>query len=123
MGTPETITFEGGELFFIPTSKGNTMLYAPLLRKLFLLSDGLAELISQSSFDSNCDDINYIKKSLLEGLKRKIVPEPPADNSNFHLSLELTRDCTLSCVYCHAEAGKKESMSSELLETVVEYTF
>ena len=123
MGTPETITFEGGELFFIPTSKGNTMLYAPLLRKLFLISDGLAELISQSSFDSNCDDINYLKKSLLEGLKRKIVPEPPADNSNLHLSLELTRDCTLSCVYCHAEAGRKESMSSELLETVVEYAF
>ncbi|MBI4980911.1 radical SAM protein [Candidatus Woesearchaeota archaeon] len=117
------VTFEGGELFFIPTSRSNTMLYAPLLRKLFLISDGLAELISQSGFDSDCDDINYLKKSLLEGLKRKIVPEPPVDNSDLHLSLELTRDCTLSCIYCHAEAGRKESMNPELLETAVEYAF
>ncbi|MBI4983666.1 radical SAM protein [Candidatus Woesearchaeota archaeon] len=119
----EVITFKGEELFLIPTRSRNTLLYAPLFRKLFLISDNLARIINQDGFNSAHEKVNYLKESLLDGLKRKIKPELPVGNSYFHLSLELTRDCTLNCVYCHSEAGRKESMSPELLETAVDYAF
>lgn len=49
-----------------------------------------------------------------------IVPiAPPA--TAFHLGIGLTRDCTLACRYCHADAGKPESVDWQILGHAIDY--
>jgi radical SAM protein with 4Fe4S-binding SPASM domain len=51
-----------------------------------------------------------------------IVPISPPPTA-FHLGIGLTRDCTLACRYCHADAGKRESVDWRTLERAIDYAF
>jgi uncharacterized protein len=41
----------------------------------------------------------------------------------FHLALGLTKNCTLACLYCHADAGIREDMSPEILTNAIQHAF
>jgi len=42
-------------------------------------------------------------------------------SSYFHLALGLTENCTLGCLYCHADAGEDNQMPIELLDASIQY--
>jgi uncharacterized protein len=121
----EHLTFEGEDVFLIPSEREGVLLYAPLLKKLFRVDIQLAELISEDGFSSdiNHTGLHQITNSLERALETKINPIARGNGNYFHLSLELTRDCTLDCNYCAADAGMKSFMSEELLEEAISQAF
>lgn len=117
---------EGEEIFFIDYDNDETkaILYAPLRSYLALVSKSTMQML----LDENN---NAIKEEFFKKLKSRNVINVEKIINNLHgmnpkLSLSITDSCNLRCRYCHASAGeehKKESMSYELIDVVLEYYF
>lgn len=120
------ITFKGEDVFIIPSMKRGYLLYSPLLSKLYRIDEHLAEKISKDGFSSSDPGIEILANSLNESLGRKLVPFPTPQTvpEYFHMALSLTTDCTLRCLYCHAEGGDtSEKMPKEILDKSIEHAF
>ena len=121
--------FKGHDVFLIPSTEGNYLLYAPTLRKLLKITHELALRISES--ETECSNItrdepvSVLALLLEQSLKNAIDPFPLRQEKSkfFHLALGLTKDCTLNCRYCHANAGEKEDMPQEVLLAAVRHAF
>jgi len=119
------LKYQGSDIFLIPSMRRGVLLYAPLLKKLFRISWQLAECVSQSNFrqDGVQSGLDFLLKSLEKSIETIVSPRQPFSGDLFHLSLELTRNCSLNCGYCHAMAGKEESMAEDILDVAIDYAF
>jgi radical SAM protein with 4Fe4S-binding SPASM domain len=127
MDIKKRIGYKGHDIFLIKANDNCFLFYMPTLAKLFNISSELASEISikNISIDSNNYYIKYISNKIEEVITIYKNPQQlnSVNSNSFHLGLALTRDCTLSCIYCYAESGKREYMSKELIDAAVNYAF
>lgn len=127
MEIKKCIQFNGHDVFLIPGMNNDFLLYAPTLRTLLKIRDRFALRISEHGLSQGVTDkdVRTVVSLLERSLKDAIKPFPMHQRKSkfFHLALGLTKDCTLGCLYCHANAGKREEMSIELLYKTIHYAF
>lgn len=94
-----------------------TLAYVPLLGVVASVSDSIKDYVT------NQGRIPEVLESKLEQrlpvARKPLRTEPTA----FHFALGFTRDCTLFCDYCHAEADKKIYTDQRLIDTSIDYAF
>lgn len=121
------IMYKGHDVFLIPSKDSNQLLYAPTLRKLLLITEGLASRIYQFGLEKEIyhTDVQAVLSLLKKSLDNPIKPFSIADNKSrfFHLAIGLTKNCSLNCLYCHADAGKREEISQDILSKAIFYAF
>lgn len=119
--------FKGHDIFLIPSKQNTFLLYAPTLKKLMRITSSLAILISNTELKGSMTDKSILSLVTLldESIKSALKPFPISKGKSkfFHLALGLTKDCTLRCLYCHAEAGKREDMPEDILDSAIHYAF
>src|SRR3990172_9574544 len=123
----KAISFNEHDVILIPSKDSTFLLYAPTLRKLLRITTDLALRISGIGLFQETDDrdVRAVASLLKQSLKNAIKPFPMhlRKSKFFHLALGLTKDCTLNCLYCHADAGKREDMPIEVLYSSIQYAF
>lgn len=121
------IKYKKHDIYIIESSSDLFMLYAPTLKKLLHISKNLALQISEFGIspDNANKDIEYLSKLFDKALSNSIEPFAiqSKKSSFFHLALGLTQDCTLECLYCHAEAGKRKEMTVDLIDSSLKHAF
>lgn len=113
------------ELFvaeYFPDS-AKKIIYAPLRTSVFVVENSFAEKIMDAENIEVKEFIDYLKtkesidiKNILE-IQRNEVP---------NLSISLTNDCNLKCIYCHANAGSplnRGTFTKQNINTVIEKYF
>lgn len=127
MQIQKCIPFNGHDVFLTPSTSEGLLLYAPTLRRLLKISDKLALTINEHGLtrETTDKDVLAVVSLLTQSLRDAIEPFPIhlRKSRYFHLALGLTKDCTLGCLYCHANAGKTEEMSPELLNKSIHHAF
>jgi uncharacterized protein len=122
--------FEEEEIFILPAGQEEQfILYAPLRSKIITINPSAKDMIEKSIRTS--DYSNSFIETLLSKLKSAPYINIMELNSCMvydsipDLSLALTLDCNLNCVYCHSMAGEFDSpdMSEELLNHALTYSF
>lgn len=121
------IKYKKHDIYLIESSSDLFILYAPTLKKLLHISKNLALQISEGGINPNNanKDIEYLSKLFDKALIDSIEPFAiqSKKSSFFHLALGLTQDCTLNCLYCHAEAGKRKEMTVDLIDRSLKHAF
>lgn len=124
----EVLDFRGHDIFLIPSRNNSVLLYAPTLRKLLRITARLAARISEEGLPKEpaYPGIRGVANLLESALSTDAIQ--PFQLSHrpsryFHLALGLTRNCTLQCLYCHADAGQAEAMPQNVVEKAVQYAF
>jgi hypothetical protein len=130
MSLPNTsprLDFQGHDLFLIPSRDGTYILYAPTLRKLLRVTTSLAERLSAAGLTAPTDDraIRQVLSIMQRAIATAIEPVRHSllKSRYFHLALGLTRSCNLACLYCHADAGGRDTMTREVLEAALLHAF
>lgn len=111
------------EEFFIvehATDPRRKIIYAPLRSYLALVSTDVATVVSRSG-------TSHLRDSFLSHLAQRPRIDMQEVLQNLHkaaprLSLAITDNCNLRCVYCHASAGeahKQITMSEKVIEAVL----
>lgn len=84
--------------------------FAPTLRMALRLSLPAFDTVRQGAMPRSIE--NRLRAALPKAATPAVHP-PTA----FHLGIGLTRNCTLGCLYCHAEADKQRQVSWDILNT------
>ena len=102
------------DLFTLPDSEGNHILYAPQHHFIGHVNPDVVNLLARIE-DGTMIDFNESELACLEELakhgvlngssKPTPVPEPPAQFAPRQVTLFPTNLCNLRCLYCYAEAG------------------
>lgn len=120
------MNISGEEIFFIDykASTEKVMLYAPLRSYLAILSkENMKVFLVDSNSKVREKIIEKIKTKPLIDVKKilvdlqKVAPE---------LSIPITDNCNLRCLYCHASAGdknKQRSMDNSMIDAILECYF
>jgi radical SAM protein with 4Fe4S-binding SPASM domain len=113
---------ENEEIFIIDYSEDESkkIIYAPLRSYLALANQNIVDTLVSSSESE-------IKEDFFQNLKDRPVIEMQNILHNLHtanpeLSLAITDNCNLRCVYCHASAGeahKQNTMSYEMIDAIM----
>ena len=117
---------EDEEMFFIDYEDDDSkiILYAPLRSYLALIKKELMNLLLERNGSEERDIfLSKLKARRIINLK-KITED--IHNSVPELSLALTENCNLKCVYCHASAGdshKLKTMPKDLVDIVIKEYF
>ncbi|MCK6685904.1 MAG: radical SAM protein [Thermoanaerobaculia bacterium] len=90
------------------------ILFAPTLRLALLISPTAFKGMSRGATPSS------IEARFKAALPKAAVPVAPPPTA-FHLGIGLTRDCTLACLYCHAEADKPSLANWTILQSAFEH--
>lgn len=65
-----------------------------------------------------------LPEQIVARLDARPLLEPAAQPAtSFHLGVGLTRDCTLACTYCHADAGTQEHTPDAVLDAAIQHAF
>ena len=121
---------EKEEIFILESDQsGQFILYAPLRSKIMKINVSAKEQIFESIKKADYD--NKFVSQLLSKLKAlpfidiKELNQCMVYESTPDLSLALTLDCNLKCLYCHSRAGEfnEPDMSHELLKKSLDYSF
>lgn len=127
IGTYARLSFEGHDVYLVPSREGTSLLYAPTLRRLIRISLSLADRLLRLGLTKASEDraVTEVQSMLRQGLTRALRPfeHRTAKSRYFHLALGLTRSCSLACLYCHAEAGPADTMSQSLMEDALQNAF
>lgn len=108
------------EIFVVEYFKDRTkkLVYAPLRTCLFLVSNETAKvLLSKDNSPEEAKITAYLKTKKFIDIKKlhdvmtKAVP---------YLSISLTEDCNLKCIYCHANAGAPQNTSKTSIEKITQ---
>ncbi|MFH1207354.1 MAG: radical SAM protein [Patescibacteria group bacterium] len=120
------MVINGEELFVVEYFPDSSLrlLYAPLRMTVFLVSVQTAEALSSA-------DDSEEKEAALEYVRTKELLNIQHHHAELSkgmpdLSIAITRDCTLGCIYCHADAGvtgKSNSMQLEHVKLIAQYYF
>ena len=96
--------------FIIPIN-GQFLLYAPLKRLLYCLNENALYEVSQGLFQSNHNTLPLTTSGIVKELVSTpdiAVSDQLSEIFSWHeLTLDLSTECTSSCVYCYAEAGER----------------
>lgn len=117
---------QGEEIFFVDYRKDDSkvILYAPLRSYLALITkDLMRSLTADSSSEARDAFVSRLKDRKLINIQNIA---DYIQNSLPELSLALTDDCNLKCVYCIASAGdahKRVSMRKDFVEFVIRRYF
>ncbi|MBI2839449.1 MAG: radical SAM protein [Acidobacteria bacterium] len=105
-----------GHDYWLLSSAGRPpyVLFAPTLRLALLLNASATEAIQTGRTPP------HISTRLSAALSKAVAPVAAPPNA-FHLGIGLTRNCTLACLYCHAEADKPRDANWSTLQTAIEY--
>lgn len=116
----------GEELFVVEYFNDSSLklLYAPLRMTLFLVSNQTVQLLLSDIDSAEKNEIlDYIKtKELLD------IQHHHAELSKGmpDLSIAITRDCNMGCIYCHADAGVEghnNNMAPDHVKQIAQYYF
>jgi uncharacterized protein len=88
--------------------------FAPTLRVALVLNGAAFDAIARGSIPET------VEMRLRAALPKALAPAA-APPTAFHLGLGLTRDCTLACRYCHAEAGTSQEIEWTTLHGALQY--
>jgi uncharacterized protein len=113
------------EIFFVDYENDNTkiIVYAPLRSYLALITKASMKFLIGESSEIKNSIIKQIKNRHLINMK-ELLNE--VHNQTPELSLPITDNCNLRCVYCHASAGEKhktKSMSLNMIDASVDAYF
>lgn len=106
---------------------GNSVLYVPTLKQLIEVKDTLVQklLTCEKVLDQKLEKLSpQLYETFLSEFESAILPRKVHKQTLtiFPLSVGLTRDCSLRCIYCHVKAGeKKEEIDHEILTSALEY--
>ncbi|MDD5264075.1 MAG: radical SAM protein [Candidatus Bipolaricaulis sp.] len=106
---------------------GTAVVYAPTLQLLLEIKGGLGTRLASHSgpLDGELGAVSAQLASVLGNAALKSSPvrrRLHRDATVFALSVGLTRDCSLRCVYCHAEAGEHQGrVSREVLAGTLDH--
>ncbi len=109
------------ELVFFDSIDGQPIFYAPTLGICMLCT---AELTSRMKAHLNGEILFEEFEKLLSSSwasRMQTFNLESVKSKYFHIALGLTENCTLSCVYCHADAGKPTLINDELLVASASY--
>lgn len=105
-----------GHDYWLLSSEAEELLafFAPTLR--------LALRLNRTAFDAVRGGTMppSIEARLNEALPKAATPVVPPPTA-FHLGIGLTRDCTLACLYCHAEADKPRQADWNILRSAFKH--
>ena len=113
------LKWNGHDLYVVEDREGKTeasVFYAPTLKLALLIKNELAAKLWSGEVPE------IIQKKLERQLpiaQNPIIDRPKA----FHLALGLTKNCTLGCLYCHAEADKNILTDRRLISRAIDYAF
>lgn len=109
------------EFVFFDNVEGEDFFYAPTLNVLIFGTEDLMAKIKKYLLDKSVfpEFDNLLKIAYEE--RPEIYNLEEVKSRYFHVALGLTENCTLSCVYCHADAGKDVMMPEEILIASAEY--
>ena len=94
----------GEEIFIAEYQKDNSkkIIYVPLRASAFVVDNSFVENLSNENNDELVEFMEYLRSkeqidiNNIHAIQRNEVP---------NLSISLTNDCNLKCIYCHANAG------------------
>ncbi len=114
------------ELFFLPYEEdlSKKIIYAPLRSYLALAKNEVIDSIK-------LDEGSTIKEQFLNMLNKRELLNMKVIVDNLHkvnpeLSLAITDNCNLRCLYCHASAGephKLQTMSYKMIDAIIKKYF
>ena len=94
-----------------------SIVYAPNLGVVLSVTDRVRRYVTKNSTLPSVIERHF--QSREEHATYPIVERPKA----FHLAMGLTRNCTLFCDYCHAEADKDVRTGRGYIDTAIEHAF
>jgi uncharacterized protein len=117
--------FDAGEKTgFLVANQKDYLLYFPLERSVFRISELAESILSQENLGTEKRRlIDHLNQVLRSKTTTQIAPIPNIDLENNVLGLALTTACTLRCTYCHADAGSNIFISEQLIDDSIDYVF
>jgi uncharacterized protein len=119
------------EIFVIKRPGGERFIYAPLRKRLVSVNDDavsiVAEYCSGAVFDEGSPEAEIIERLVRTGIlggEQPVLPtHPEAYPFRPHeVTLFLTSRCNLRCLYCYADAGKKNiDMSWPVAKAAIDF--
>ena len=120
----EKYTYNGDNVYFISNTQNNIFIfYAPTFGILMNINKPLYKKMT-NALNNNLSKFPEFEVLLNEQFKQRLPMDfdiTKLKSSYFHLALGLTENCTLGCLYCHADAGEDNQMSTELLDASIQY--
>lgn len=117
-------TYNGDNVYFISNTQNNIFIfYAPTFGILMNINKPLYKKMT-NALNNNLSKFPEFEVLLNEQFKQRLPMDfdiTKLKSSYFHLALGLTENCTLGCLYCHADAGEDNQMSTELLDASIQY--
>lgn len=115
----------GDEVFQVPylRDRDKSLIYVPLRSTVFLVKKSVAnQLFAAKNSDVKQELIDHIQKKDLIDIHHistsisKSIPD---------LSISLTNDCNLACIYCHAHAGENKPQTTNMsrIDQILGYFF
>ena len=109
----------------VPES-GSALVYAPTLKMLIACAGDIAEEVVGFTKGLNLGlepTAAQVIQTLTSALAGAVTPKPASRRTPtvFALSVAISRDCPLRCIYCHAEAGEQQDSPPELLLDALEH--
>lgn len=121
-------TYKKHDIFFCQNIEeyNRSLIYAPTLRVLITCSNTLAsDLVSAiPKLEKKLFQLApKIFSSFNKGVDKPIIPKSINQRTPtvFSLSVGLTRDCSLRCIYCHANAGVNVDIDPKILFASLDY--
>ncbi|MEW6509253.1 MAG: radical SAM protein [Bacteroidota bacterium] len=93
-----------------------SIFYCPNLKVSLLITKNFARRIKDNDFPSSIQKI-------LKGKENNPIYPTIERPKAFHLAIGLTNNCTLGCLYCHAEADKNKIIDTRYIDHAIEYAF
>lgn len=90
------------------------ILFAPTLRMALRLNPPAFDAIGGGTIPRS------VEARMCGALPKAAMPVAPPPTA-FHLAIGLTRDCTLACPYCHAEADKPWQVNYNILRSAFQH--
>jgi uncharacterized protein len=111
------------ELYRIGESNKNSILYSALMCQAFELEPLLLNFLQVGNFSTK--ELDVLKRAKILIPKNcntnKLYPHTHITNKSNYLRIHVTEDCSLRCVYCYLEGGKKIGKTSiEKISTLID---
>lgn len=119
----EKYIYKGDNVYIIHNYNNEYLFYAPTLGFLISLNSAAYRKV-KNAFLTNLSNFPELELLLEERFSERLPMDfdiTKLKTHYFHLALGLTENCTLKCIYCHADAGENRNMSTELLEASINH--
>lgn len=109
------------ELVFFDAINGVGLFYAPTLGICFTAEDLLIQRMKSFLADkTDFPEFNELLESACR-TRAEVFDLSKVTSHYCHIALGLTENCSLACVYCHANAGAETKMPTYLIDKTADY--